>query len=298
MRKLLLYIGLIWTTLSYGQTGRDTLRAFADSGWEAYRKGNYAAAEKRYRTALQYGDSDTVQYNLAASLLRQNRKNEASEHFRQVTRTSSNDSLKADAWHNLGNIYYEKKKFDKAVEAYKNALRLRPGDDETRYNYALAKEKLKQQQKQNQNKNKQKQQQKNNKQNKDKQNNNRQKNQNKNQENKDKRQQKNQKNDKNQDQKNKNKQHRNNRQNENKDNKEQKNQDRKQNQPENQHDKSEQSPHKKNQKQPERPRRSKLSPEETKRLLQALKNKENQTLKKVKLRQAKRTKTKKSEKDW
>ena len=36
----------------------------------------------------------------------------------------------------------QKKEYQKAVEAYKNALRNNPKDEETRYNYALAKELL------------------------------------------------------------------------------------------------------------------------------------------------------------
>jgi tetratricopeptide (TPR) repeat protein len=33
----------------------------------------------------------------------------------------------------------KKKEYQKAVESYKSALRNNPSDDETRYNYALAK---------------------------------------------------------------------------------------------------------------------------------------------------------------
>jgi len=42
----------------------------------------------------------------------------------------------------MGNVFMKKKEYQKAVEAYKNALRNNPSDDETRYNYALAKELL------------------------------------------------------------------------------------------------------------------------------------------------------------
>ena len=42
----------------------------------------------------------------------------------------------------MGNVFMKKKEYQKAVEAYKNALRNNPFDDETRYNYALAKELL------------------------------------------------------------------------------------------------------------------------------------------------------------
>jgi predicted negative regulator of RcsB-dependent stress response len=47
---------------------------------------------------------------------------------------------KHKAFHNLGNVFMKKKNYTEAVEAYKNALR-RPSDEETRYNYALAKKK-------------------------------------------------------------------------------------------------------------------------------------------------------------
>jgi hypothetical protein len=42
----------------------------------------------------------------------------------------------------MGNTYMNEKKYTEAVEAYKNALRNNPSDDETRYNLALAKEML------------------------------------------------------------------------------------------------------------------------------------------------------------
>ncbi|HAV54019.1 MAG TPA: hypothetical protein DCX41_03680, partial [Aequorivita sp.] len=41
-----------------------------------------------------------------------------------------------------GNTYMNEKKYTEAVEAYKNALRNNPNDDETRYNLALAKDML------------------------------------------------------------------------------------------------------------------------------------------------------------
>ena len=50
---------------------------------------------------------------------------------------------KHQAFHNLGNVFMKEKKYTEAVEAYKNALRNDPSDEETRYNYALAKKMLK-----------------------------------------------------------------------------------------------------------------------------------------------------------
>src|SRR5690606_32512448 len=53
--------------------------------------------------------------------------------------------------HNLGNALMKQKNYQQAVEAYKNALRNNPYDDETRYNYALAKQMLKDNQQNNDN---------------------------------------------------------------------------------------------------------------------------------------------------
>ena len=44
----------------------------------------------------------------------------------------------------------QQKDYTQAVEAFKNALRNSPGDEETRYNYALAKELLEKEKQENQ----------------------------------------------------------------------------------------------------------------------------------------------------
>ena len=67
---------------------------------------------------------------------------EASQRFFQTQKFSSSKEDKHKAFHNMGNVFMKKKEYQKAVEAYKNALRNNPFDDETRYNYALAKELL------------------------------------------------------------------------------------------------------------------------------------------------------------
>ena len=51
-----------------------------------------------------------------------------------------------DAYYNLGNTYFQQKKLPEAAEAYKNALRRNPLDDEARYNLAYVLELMKQNQ--------------------------------------------------------------------------------------------------------------------------------------------------------
>ena len=59
--------------------------------------------------------------------------------FFRTQKFSENKTEKHAALHNMGNVYMKKKEYEKAVESYKNALRNNPSDNETRYNYALAK---------------------------------------------------------------------------------------------------------------------------------------------------------------
>lgn len=44
----------------------------------------------------------------------------------------------ADVLHNIGNLFMGQKEYTQAIEAYKQSLRLRSTDDETRYNLTLA----------------------------------------------------------------------------------------------------------------------------------------------------------------
>ncbi|MDD2823888.1 MAG: tetratricopeptide repeat protein, partial [Bacteroidales bacterium] len=55
---------------------------------------------------------------------------------------------KADAWHNLGNMNLDQKEYAASIEAYKQSLRIRPEDVETKTNLAYAQKMLKDQQEQ------------------------------------------------------------------------------------------------------------------------------------------------------
>jgi tetratricopeptide (TPR) repeat protein len=65
---------------------------------------------------------------------------------------------RAEAYYNTGNALYQSNKYQEAVDAYKQSLRLNPNDEDTRYNLQMARAKLvQQQQKQDQKKDQQKQ---------------------------------------------------------------------------------------------------------------------------------------------
>lgn len=111
---------------------------------EAFAEKKYTEAEAQYRISNSKGISGAASsYNLGNSIYRQNHFSESKYAYSQAYEKAITKEEKHKALHNLGNVYMKEKQYSKAVEAYKNALRNNPSDEETRYNYALAKEYLK-----------------------------------------------------------------------------------------------------------------------------------------------------------
>lgn len=99
-------------------------------------------AEANYREALSYNAENPIpEYNLGITLYRDEKLAEAEKRFADAAQNAITKADKHKAYHNLGNTYLVQKKYKEAVEAYKNALRNNPTDEETRYNLALAKQK-------------------------------------------------------------------------------------------------------------------------------------------------------------
>ena len=109
-------------------------------------------AEISYRRALSKSPQRLeALYNLGNTHFEEQDFEEAKQRYFQTQKFAENKSSKHHAFHNLGNVLMKQKDYAKAVEAYKNALRNNPDDEETRYNYALAKELLEKEQEQKQN---------------------------------------------------------------------------------------------------------------------------------------------------
>lgn len=119
-------------------------------------------AEVHYRKALEANPKDpTTLYNLSNLLYRTDRGEEngkLTETLYPMIKDLPDDKA-ADVAHNAGNSALRRKDYEHAVEFFKESLRRRPTDDETRYNLALAQKLLEkqkqdeQQQNQDQNKN-------------------------------------------------------------------------------------------------------------------------------------------------
>ena len=156
------YIGLFFlliaaTTVHAQKAERDLIR----KGNRMYNDSVYENAEVNYRKALEINPKSTVaMYNLANTLMQQNKLQEAMEQFAGAAKVEKEKPHLAQIYHNMGVIFQSQKDYAKAIEAYKESLRNNPKDDETRYNLALAQKLLKDQQQDQQNQDNQQNQQK------------------------------------------------------------------------------------------------------------------------------------------
>ena len=160
MRKYIVFILLLLTAANL--MAQKAERNYLRRGNRFYKDSTYVDAEINYRKALDANPNSTMaMYNLGNALLYQNKPQEALEQYAAVANIEKDKDNLAKDLHNVGVIWHTQKDYQKAIAAYKDALRKNPHDDETRYNLALAMKMLKdgqQQQNQNQEQNQQEQQ--------------------------------------------------------------------------------------------------------------------------------------------
>lgn len=111
---------------------------------DEYNESKYADAEADYRISnSKFPNRSVAPYNLGNAIYKQNQASEAKYAYAKALKNARSRIQKHKALHNLGNVFMKEKNYTEAVEAYKNALRNNPKDEETRYNFALAKKMLK-----------------------------------------------------------------------------------------------------------------------------------------------------------
>lgn len=113
-------------------------------GNEAFNEKNYREAETNYRiSASKFPKKSNSYYNLGNAIYTINQPAEAKFAYQNAIKNATTRTEKHKAFHNLGNVFMKEKNYQGAVEIYKQALINNPSDEETRYNFALAKKMLK-----------------------------------------------------------------------------------------------------------------------------------------------------------
>ena len=115
-------------------------------GNNLYKDSLYNDAEMKYRKSLEKDQNYfTASYNLADAIYKQERFEESSLLFEGLIDNAKTKDEKAKLYHNLGNSLFKQQKLKESIQAYKDALKNNPKDEETRHNLALAKKMLQQQ---------------------------------------------------------------------------------------------------------------------------------------------------------
>lgn len=145
MKNLMFIVVLLFSVTACPQDSTAKAKApekdrYLPKGNAAFEEKKYAEAEAQYRISQsKFAKKAKPSYNLGTAIYKQKQPAEAKYHFSKALKNAKTKAEKFEASHNLGNCLMEEKNYESAVEAYKNALRNNPKDEQTRYNYALAK---------------------------------------------------------------------------------------------------------------------------------------------------------------
>ena len=135
MRSLLTVLLFLISINSIAQNKKSFLR----DGNKLYNDSSYNEAEMQYRKSLEKDqDYFNASFNLADAIYKQERYDEASALFNALEDNAPSKNDLAKVYHNLGNSLVKEQKLKEAINAYKNALRINPDDDDTRHNLALS----------------------------------------------------------------------------------------------------------------------------------------------------------------
>ena len=125
------------------QTANQLIR----EGNKLFSSKNYAQSEILYRKAVDKdGNNAIANYNLGRSLQAQKKNEEAKKFYDNAAKLEKDPVRLSSSYNNLGTILQDEQNYEKAIEAYKSALRSNPNHKNARYNLELCKRKQKQQQ--------------------------------------------------------------------------------------------------------------------------------------------------------
>jgi tetratricopeptide (TPR) repeat protein len=141
--KKITYILMLCSFFGFSQDKDKALIQANDLIFEANEIVNedFVNAEVEYRKAISKKPSNAKgTYNLGNAYYKSGLYDEAMLRHMQAVESATTKKEKHRAFHNIGNALMKQNLCKDAVEAFKNALRNDPADEETRYNFALARD--------------------------------------------------------------------------------------------------------------------------------------------------------------
>ena len=138
-KRLIIFIITCITGISV--SAQNDVRPLIEKGNSYYEKNDYRNAAVQYKHACQLDSlSFDAWYNFGNALYNMNKYILASDAYDKAMKLTADKTLKANIFHNAGNMECDQKHYEKAIKLYKQALILNPTDEDTRYNLAFAQE--------------------------------------------------------------------------------------------------------------------------------------------------------------
>ena len=142
MKSIIVVLFTVFAFQGFAQQWVDSLKVART----AYKNKEYDKANRYYRSAQNLAPKDVdLSEEIAQSTYRSRDFDNAEKVFQQAASDKKDKLEKAKMQHNLGNTRMKKKDYSGAIEAYKDALRNNPNDQETQYNLSEAIRQKKQQ---------------------------------------------------------------------------------------------------------------------------------------------------------
>lgn len=141
INKILInYVLLIFMSMGSLMSQQNEYESFIKKGNNSFEE-NTVLSEQNYRKAISVSPEFVKgQYNFSNNLYENEYYDEALLNQIEASKYAKTTVDKHQIFHNIGNILMKQEMCKEAVEAYKNALKNNPKDDESRYNLALAKD--------------------------------------------------------------------------------------------------------------------------------------------------------------
>ena len=144
---LFIWTFLIVSLVINAQSDKKLIR----QGNREYEKNKFSDSEILYRKAMDKNkESPDAVFNVGDALYKQNKFEDAGKQFIENTNKNDDKIKKSAGLYNLGNSLLKANKVKESIEAFKGSLKLRPENNEAKYNLAYAQDLLKQQEQQQQ----------------------------------------------------------------------------------------------------------------------------------------------------
>lgn len=144
LRKFFVHISLIFLGLVTVKA-QESLNTLIFRGNRSFDKQKYGEATSTFSEAVKKNEKDFgAHYNLGNSLYKIKKYDEAIAEYQKAQKITNNKDEKAASYYNEGNAHLQNGDGEKAVNAYKNALKFDPDNEAILKNLQIAKKKQKQ----------------------------------------------------------------------------------------------------------------------------------------------------------